>query len=61
MKVAVFKIHQFEKTYLLQANNNKHELILLDTYLKLNTAVLAKGCDAISMFTGDDASAPVLD
>ncbi len=60
MKVAVFNIHKFEKEYLLQANNGENELILLDTYLKLNTAILAEGCEAISIFTEDDASAAVL-
>ncbi len=61
MKVGVFDVHKFEKEYLLKANSNKNELILLDTYLKLNTAVLVKDCEAISIFTEDDASATVLD
>ena len=61
MKVAVFNTHKFEKKYLLKNNNNKYELKLLDAYLNIDTVDLAKGCDVISIFTEDDASAPVLD
>jgi len=61
MKVAVFNTHKFEKEYLVEANNDKNELKLLDTYLTLDTPSLAKGCDAICNFTEDLASAPVLD
>jgi D-lactate dehydrogenase len=61
MKVAVFNTHKFEKKYLLKTNNNKYELKLLDAYLNIDTVDLAKGCDVISIFTEDDASAPVLD
>ncbi len=61
MKVAVYNTHKFEKDYLLDASNGKNDLRLLDAYLTLDTPVLAKGCDAISIFTEDLASAPVLD
>ncbi|WP_339627877.1 2-hydroxyacid dehydrogenase [uncultured Maribacter sp.] len=61
MKVAVFDIHKFEKEYLLEANGKKNELKLLDTYLTVDTVELANDCDAISIFTEDDASEKVLD
>ncbi len=34
---------------------------MLDTYLTSDTVELAKGCDAICIFTEDDASEPVFD
>lgn len=61
MKVAVFDTHKFEKEYLLEANGEKNELKLLDTYLTVDTVELANGYDAISIFTEDDASEKVLD
>lgn len=61
MKVAVFDTHKFEKEYLLEANGEKNELKLLDTYLAVDTVELADGYDAISIFTEDDASEKVLD
>jgi D-lactate dehydrogenase len=61
MKVAVFDTHKFEKEYLLEANGDKNELKLLDTYLTIDTVELAKGYDAISIFTEDDASKRILD
>lgn len=61
MKVAIFNIHSWEKEYLESANNSKNTLKMLETYLSIDTVELAKGCDAISIFTEDDAAAPVLD
>ena len=61
MKVAVFNTHKFEKEYLIKANENKHGLKLLNSYLTIDTAVLAKGCEAICIFTQDNGTAPVLD
>lgn len=61
MKVAVFNTHKFEKEYLITANNNTSELKLLDSYLTEDTVELAKGYEAICIFTQDIASAPILD
>jgi D-lactate dehydrogenase len=61
MKVAIFSTHKFDKDYLLQANNNAHDLIFLETRLTVNTASLATGCEAVSLFTSDNADAAVLD
>lgn len=60
MKVAVYSFHKFEKEYLTNSNISKHELKLLDTRLTFQTAQLAEGCRAVSVFVNDDASAQVL-
>jgi len=61
MKTAVFSIHKFEKEYLMQANAEKHNLVLIEARLSETSAALAEGCEAISIFTGDKATAPVLE
>ncbi len=61
MKTAVFSVHKFERDYLLQANNNKHELIMLEEMLTINTVKLAAGCQAICIFVSDKTTAAVLD
>ena len=61
LKTAVYSSHRFEKSYLLNANNGKHELIILEPSLNLQTASLAEGCKAAALFVSDDASAPVLE
>src|SRR5690348_7256237 len=60
MKVAVFSLHNFEKDYLLKSNANRHELVLIPAPLGESTAALAAGCQAISIFTADNARAAVL-
>ena len=57
--MAVYSIHKFEKSYLEKACK-RHKLRLLETRLTPETIVLAEGCDAVSIFVNDDASAPVL-
>jgi D-lactate dehydrogenase len=61
MKVAVFSLHNFEKEYLLKANAERHELVLIPVALSESTAALAAGCQAVSIFTADNAKAAVLD
>lgn len=61
MKIAIFNVHNWERDYLQSANNDKNTLKMYDTYLTLDTVDLAKGCDAICIFTEDNASAPILD
>lgn len=60
MKVAVYSTKDFERPYLETANKRKHELVFLKAALNLETVEMAKGCNAISIFTNDDASAKVL-
>src|SRR6266542_2705891 len=61
MKTAVFSLHKFEKPFLEEANVGKHELLFFDTRLTQHTALFAKGCEAVSLFVSDDASASVLE
>ncbi len=61
MKVAVYSSKCYEKPF-LEASNAKsnHELQHLQAPLTMATSSLASGCPAVSIFVGDDASAPVL-
>lgn len=61
MKVAVFSAHNFERDYLNKANQGKHDLTFFDARLTKETARLAEGFDAISLFTSDQADAEVLE
>lgn len=61
MKTTVFSTHKFDRPSLLAANRDRHELLLLELRLTENTASLAEGSRAVALFTGDDASAPVLE
>lgn len=61
MDTVIYSTHKFEKEYLLKANDCKHNLKLLDVPLTGETAHLAKGAKAVSIFVNDDASAPVLE
>ncbi|WP_158976512.1 2-hydroxyacid dehydrogenase [Cellulophaga sp. L1A9] len=61
MKIAIFNVHNWERDYLQRANNDKHTLKMFDTYLTSDTVDLAKDCDAICIFTEDNAAAPILD
>jgi len=68
MKVAVYSSKPYEKPFLDAANARSsgagtpapHDILYLDAALTSATADLAKGCPAVSIFVGDDASAPVL-
>ncbi|MBL8999706.1 MAG: 2-hydroxyacid dehydrogenase [Phycisphaerae bacterium] len=61
MKVAVYSARGYESPFLHTANREAgHELILLSSPLTGSTAGLAAGCPAVSLFVGDDGSAPVL-
>jgi D-lactate dehydrogenase len=61
MRVALYSIKPYEKPFLEAANaNSRHELGFLETRLTAETAELARGTQAVSIFVGDDASAPVL-
>jgi D-lactate dehydrogenase len=60
MKTAVFSSRRFEKPFLEQANDKKHELLFIDTRLTQETAMFANGYTAVSLFVSDDASEQVL-
>ena len=60
MKTAIYSVHKFEKNYLLEANQDKHELIMLEDVLSENSVMLAAGCQAICIFVSDKTTAPIL-
>ncbi|WP_298738602.1 2-hydroxyacid dehydrogenase [uncultured Chitinophaga sp.] len=60
MRVLFYSMKDFERPYLEDANIKEHDLIMMNEPLNLETATLAKDCDAVCIFTADDASAPVL-
>ena len=61
MKTVVFSTYKFERDYLINSNNGKHELKLLEPHLSIDTVDLAAGCEVVSIFVSDGASAPVLE
>lgn len=61
MKVLVYSIHGFDKPFLEHAAGDKHELIFTEVSLNAETAYLAKGCDAVALFTSDHASSDVVE
>lgn len=61
MKTTIYSTHKFEESYIIRANNGKHKLKLLENRLTKETAILATGSETVSLFTGDDASAKVLE
>jgi D-lactate dehydrogenase len=60
MKILFYSIKDFERVYLDNANNSRFAISFVPQALSLETADLAKGFDAISIFANDDASAPVV-
>jgi D-lactate dehydrogenase len=60
MKVLVYSIFGFDKPFMEKAAHGNHELVFTEQHLNENTAHLAQGFDAISIFTSDVASEPVL-
>ncbi|WP_040474099.1 2-hydroxyacid dehydrogenase [Flavobacterium frigoris] len=62
MKTTIFSTHQFEEPYIIKANNSSiHQLKLLENRLTEDTAILATGSKAVSLFTSDDASVKVIE
>jgi D-lactate dehydrogenase len=61
MEVTVYSTLSFERSLLEHANAGRHQLHLLDSHLDEETAALAQGSLAVSVFAADDASAPILE
>lgn len=59
MQIAIYSTHGFEKDYLVKSLQD-HTLKLLPSRLTAETAILAEGCEVVSIFVNDDASASVL-
>jgi len=61
MKILFYSTKDFEQPYLETSNYRKEEIVFIKEALGLQTADKAKGFDAVSIFTGDDASSAVLE
>jgi D-lactate dehydrogenase len=60
MKVTVFSAKPFEIRYLRKANQGRHDLHFVKEALTQDTLAHARGCQAIAIFSNDNASGPVL-
>jgi D-lactate dehydrogenase len=60
MKTLVYNIQNYDKPFLEAANAGKHELHFTSEPLSETSVELAKGMEAVSLFSNDDASATVL-
>jgi D-lactate dehydrogenase len=61
MKTLFYSTKDFEQPYLEAANAGKEDVVFIKEALSLQTADKAKDFEIISIFTGDDASAGVLE
>nr|WP_314895579.1 2-hydroxyacid dehydrogenase [uncultured Flavobacterium sp.] len=61
MKVLVYSVFGFDKPFLKKAAHGNHELVFTGQSLNKSTVNFAKGFDAVSLFTSDDASEAVLE
>ncbi|MBC7447440.1 MAG: 2-hydroxyacid dehydrogenase [Hymenobacteraceae bacterium] len=61
MNVTIFSTQAFERGFLQRANGTHHVLQMMDASLTADTAHVARGSLAISVFSPDDGSAPVLE
>jgi lactate dehydrogenase-like 2-hydroxyacid dehydrogenase len=57
MKAVVFSVKNFEKVFLARANSKKHDITLISNPLSFETAVYARGKEAVIVFTSDNVSA----
>ena len=60
MHIIAYSVSSFEIEYLESANRMKHEMSLKAMPLSLESVGLAKGAEAVIIFTADDASEPVI-
>ncbi|MES2555750.1 MAG: 2-hydroxyacid dehydrogenase [Bacteroidota bacterium] len=60
-RTIVYSFHAFEQLYFEMAGSDNHQLVFSDSALTIESVSLSAGCDAVSLFANDDASAPVLE
>ncbi|MBC7902360.1 MAG: 2-hydroxyacid dehydrogenase [Gemmatimonadaceae bacterium] len=60
MNTVVFSTHKFEKPFLTGAAGDRHELRFLEARLTADTAELAGGAEAVSIFVNDEANEIVI-
>lgn len=61
MKVVAYNIKEFEKEFLVRANQKQHDITLISNPLSLKTALYAEGKDAVVVSINDDVSAEVIE
>ena len=64
MRVLIYDAKKYDRETLQaanEANEVRHELVFVESLLNAQTAPLADGFRAVSIFVNDDASAPVLE
>jgi D-lactate dehydrogenase len=61
MRVAVFSTRPYDREFLGQAAEQRHELVFLEPRLAKETAILAQGFEAVCAFVNDDLSVGVLE
>ena len=60
MRIAVFDTKPYDKDMLVKAGAGKLTWVFIESRLNSQTASLAKGCEAASIFVNDRADAPAL-
>jgi D-lactate dehydrogenase len=60
MRVLVYSIFGFDKPFMEKAAHGNHKLVFTEQHLNENTAHLAQGFEAVSLFTSDVGSETVL-
>ncbi len=61
MKTIFYSVKEYEQPYLERYSKDTGNELLVEQRLDIDTAFLAEGFDIVSIFSGDDASAPVLE
>jgi D-lactate dehydrogenase len=61
MKILMYSIYDFDRPFIENAIHGKHELEYTEQALNEDTLKLAEGYEGISLFTPDNASAPILE
>jgi D-lactate dehydrogenase len=61
MDTVIYSTHKFEKEFLIKTNAGNLDLKFIELPLNIETAHLAAGAQAISIFVNDDASEKVLE
>ncbi|MDT8411624.1 MAG: 2-hydroxyacid dehydrogenase [Vicingaceae bacterium] len=60
MKVLAYSTHGFDQPFLEEAAKNKHHFSFTEAPLNENTVEMAKGYDAVALFSSDNANAEVI-
>jgi D-lactate dehydrogenase len=60
MKTYSYSVGAYERPFLAEAADTDHDLLFTAEKLNISTAHYAAGCEAITIFTSDDCSAPVI-